>query len=78
MKYHAIKLIIILSFLVFNTIMFPTYASSAKFYLDFEKNYHHNSEILNSTTSLFKEDGRPKASIGTVLYTYAPNGEHIY
>lgn len=75
MKFYSTKFIAILYFIISTTTLFPTYANSGEFYLDMEKNYHNNLEILNSTTNLFKEDGRPKASIGTVLYTYASNGE---
>lgn len=75
MKLYSTKLIVVFYCVIFAINIFPTYASSSELYLDSEKNYHRNLKILNSTTHLFKEDGRPKASIGTVLYTYAPNGE---
>jgi len=67
--FYSLKLFLLILFTVsFSHASEPNFSDSP-----YVKNVVYNNEVLNTRPKLLKEDGRPKASVGTILYTCNSN-----
>ncbi len=70
-----IKKTISILFSCFLAIYSPTIFAKENKLFEYCTPEHQRSEILNLKPHSFKEDGRPRATVGVILYSYDRNGE---